>query len=79
MNTFIKRAGKICLGGALFVGGVEFGGVFAKGYVLGIMQKTGFDANQMLEKLEDMDKTAMQKIRAYIIKDVAQWSSKRES
>ena len=79
MNTLIKRAGKICLGGALFVGGAEIGAVFAKGHLLGIMQKTGFDADQILEGLENMDKTTMQKIRVYIIKDVAQWSSKRES
>lgn len=58
---------------------MEVGAVFAKGYLLGIMQKTGFDADQTLKILEDMDKTTMQRISVYIIKDVAQWSSKRES
>lgn len=79
MNTFIKRASKICIGGALLFIGMEFGAVFGKGHILGLMQKTGLNTNETLELLGAMDKTTMQKIRCYIIKDVARWSSKNES
>ena len=79
MNTFIKKTIRVCIGGALFLGGMELGSVFTKGQVLGVMQKTGLNANEMLQRLEEIDKTKMQKMRVYLIKDVAQWSSKTES
>ena len=79
MSSFIKKAIKVCIGGALFLGGMELGSVFAKGHVLGVMQKTGLNANEMLQRLEEIDKTKMQKMRVYLIKDVAQWLSKTES
>lgn len=80
MNSILKKASGVCLGGALFVVGFELGAAFGKGQILGIMQATGLNANELLEQFETIDKTKMQKIRVCFIKDVARWScEKKES
>lgn len=79
MNAFIKKASIFCIGGALFIGGIEIGTAFGKGYTIGLMKKTDLNADEIMKSLDHAKMTKLQKIRLGIIKDVAQWVDEKES
>lgn len=79
MNAFIKKASIFCIGGALFIGGIEIGSVFGKGYAIGLMKKTDLNTDETLKALDQVKMTKLKKIRLGIIKDVAQWVNEKES